>query len=149
MKKNYKKNIFNFLFLIFTIFILFGNTVLAEDVSDLAFCSSNGVKLALQIVGYAIFVVKIVIPIVLIVYGTIDVTKAVLDAKDGLQKNLIQFAKRCIAAILIFMAPGIINGIFNMVIDGYEESTNNPSEYKDCFTCLFNPNKCDVKRYGE
>ena len=149
MKKGLQKNIFNFFILILTTFMLFGKTVLAEDVSNLAFCSANGVKLALKIVGYAIFVVKIVIPIVLIVYGTIDVTKAVLDANDGLQKNLIQFAKRCIAAMLIFMAPGLINGIFNMVIEGYEDSTKNPSEYKDCFTCLFDPNKCNVKRYGE
>lgn len=110
-------------------------------------CGENGVKLALRIVGYAIFAVKIIVPIVLIVYGTIDVSKAVISGADSLQKNLVQFAKRSIAAILVFMAPGIINGIFNLIIDGYEDSTG--SEYKMCFTCLFNPNDCEVKRYGE
>ena len=65
----------------------------SDDVSDLNFCAANGVKLALQIIGYAIFVVKIVIPIVLIVYGTMDIAKAVIDAKDGLQKNLIRIQK--------------------------------------------------------
>ena len=84
-------------------------------------------------------------------YGTMDIAKAVIDAKDGLQKNLIQFAKRSIAAILIFMAPGLINGIFNLVIDGYQTSTNTSGKngYKDCFTCLFNPSHCSVKKYGE
>ena len=110
-------------------------------------CGENGVKLALRIVGYAIFAVKIIVPIVLIVYGTIDVSKAVISGADSLQKNLVQFAKRSIAAILVFMAPGIINGIFNLIIDGYEDSTG--SEYKMCFTCLFNPNDCEVTRYGE
>lgn len=110
-------------------------------------CGENGVKLALRIVGYAIFAVKIIVPIVLIIYGTIDVSKAVINGADSLQKNLVQFAKRSIAAILVFMAPGIINGIFNLIIDGYEDSTG--SEYKMCFTCLFNPNDCEVKRYGE
>lgn len=110
-------------------------------------CGENGVKLALRIVGYAIFAVKIIVPIVLIIYGTIDVSKAVISGADSLQKNLVQFAKRSIAAILVFMAPGIINGIFNLIIDGYEDSTG--SEYKMCFTCLFNPNDCEVKRYGE
>ena len=110
-------------------------------------CGENGVKLALRIVGYAIFAVKIIVPIVLIIYGTIDVSKAVISGADSLQKNLVQFAKRCIAAILVFMAPGIINGIFNLIIDGYEDSTGR--EYQMCFTCLFNPNDCKVKRYGE
>ncbi len=151
MKTKTKKKFINILFSIFTLFMMFGGTVLADDVSDLNFCAANGVKLALQIIGYAIFVVKIVIPIVLIVYGTIDIAKAVIDAKDGLQKNLIQFAKRSIAAILIFMAPGLINGIFNLVIDGYQASTNTSGKngYKDCFTCLFNPSHCSVKKYGE
>lgn len=151
MKTKTKKKFINILFSIFTLFMMFGGTVLADDVSDLNFCAANGVKLALQIIGYAIFVVKIVIPIVLIVYGTIDIAKAVIDAKDGLQKNLIQFAKRSIAAILIFMAPGLINGIFNLVIDGYQTSTNTGGKngYKDCFTCLFNPSHCSVKKYGE
>lgn len=110
-------------------------------------CGENGVKLALRIVGYAIFVVKIIVPIVLIIYGTIDVSKAVISGADSLQKNLVQFAKRSIAAILVFMAPGVINGIFNLIIDGYEDSTG--SEYQMCFTCLFNPNDCEVTRYGE
>ena len=110
-------------------------------------CGENGVKLALRIVGYAIFAVKIIVPIVLIIYGTIDVSKAVINGADSLQKNLVQFAKRCIAAILVFMAPGIINGIFNLIIDGYKDSTGR--EYQMCFTCLFNPNDCEVKRYGE
>ena len=151
MKTKTKKKFINILFSIFKLFMMFGGTVLADDVSDLNFCAANGVKLALQIIGYAIFVVKIVIPIVLIVYGTIDIAKAVIDAKDGLQKNLIQFAKRSIAAILIFMAPGLINGIFNLVIDGYQASTNTSGKngYKDCFTCLFNPSHCSVKKYGE
>ncbi len=151
MKTKTKKKFINIFFSIFTLFMMFGGTVLADDVSDLNFCAANGVKLALQIIGYAIFVVKIIIPIVLIVYGTIDIAKAVIDAKDGLQKNLIQFAKRSIAAILIFMAPGLINGIFNLVIDGYQASTNTSGKngYKDCFTCLFNPSHCSVKKYGE
>ncbi len=149
--KNNNKKIINIIFAMVASLTLFDGTVMAEDVSNLDFCSAQGVKLALQIIGYAIYVLKIVIPIVLIVYGTIDVSKAVLDAKDGLQKNLIQFAKRCIAAVLIFIAPDTINGIFRMVIDDYDTSTSTSGEngYKDCFKCLLTPNDCDVKKYGE
>ena len=159
MKENTKRKLINFIFTIFTGFILFGGTVLAEDVSDLNFCNANGVKLALKIVGYAIYVVKIIIPIVLIVYGIIDVTKAVFDAKDGLQKNLIQFAKRCIAAVLIFIAPSVINGLFKLVIKdddaGYDyENETTKGSYKMCFTCLFDPTNegddgCKVEKYGQ
>ena len=140
-----KKHLYILLFVL-GLFV-FLNPVMAASASIDAPCSENGVKLALRIVGYAIFAVKIIIPIVLIIYGTIDVSKAVISGADSLQKNLVQFAKRCIAAILVFMAPGLINGIFNLVIDGYEDSTG--SEYQMCFTCLFNPNNCEVTRYGE
>lgn len=140
-----KKHLYILLFVL-GLFI-FLNPVMAASTSIDDPCGENGVKLALRIVGYAIFAVKIIVPIVLIIYGTIDVSKAVINGADSLQKNLVQFAKRCIAAILVFMAPGIINGIFNLIIDGYEDSTG--SEYKMCFTCLFNPNDCEVKRYGE
>ena len=105
MKKNVTNQKYKALFTFLIANILFTNVVLAEDVTDLNFCNANGVKLALQVIGYAIFVCKIIIPIVLIVYGTIDVSKAVLNANDGLQKNLMQFAKRCIAAVLIFLTP--------------------------------------------
>ena len=140
-----KKHLYILLFVL-GLFV-FLNPVMAASTSIDDPCGENGVKLALRIVGYAIFAVKIIVPIVLIIYGTIDVSKAVISGADSLQKNLVQFAKRCIAAILVFMAPGIINGIFNLIIDGYEDSKN--SEYQMCFTCLFNPNDCEVKRYGE
>lgn len=140
-----KKHLYILLFVL-GLFV-FLNPVMAASTSIDAPCEENGVKLALRIVGYAIFATKIIVPIVLIIYGTIDVSKAVISGADSLQKNLVQFAKRSIAAILVFMAPGIINGIFNLIIDGYEDSTG--SEYKMCFTCLFNPNDCKVTIYGE
>jgi len=144
-----QKKWWNIIFVLFISFMLFSGVVSAADVSNLNFCDANGIKLTMKIIGYAIFIVKIVIPIVLIVYGTIDIVKAVIkiDFKDEVQKWVIQFIKRAIAAVLIFMAPGIINGIFNMLIEGYETSTL--SEYKTCFTCLFNPGECEVARYGE
>ena len=143
MKKNRALNI---MFLMVICTFLFMNNVHAAD----DFCTDEGVKRVMYMAYIVITACKIIVPIILVVMGTIDMARAVIAQDDGaLKKQAMTFAKRCIAAILIFMAPGIINGIFNMVIDGYEESTNNPSEYKDCFTCLFNPNKCDVKRYGE
>ena len=142
-----KKHLYILLFVL-GLFIFLNPVMAATTTTTIdAPCEENGVKLALRIVGYAIFAVKIIVPIVLIIYGTIDVSKAVISGADSLQKNLVQFAKRSIAAILVFMAPGVINGIFNLIIDGYEDSTG--SEYQMCFTCLFNPNDCEVKIYGE
>lgn len=143
-----KKKHFYTLLLVLGLF-LFINPVMAvsDTVSIDNPCSENGIKLALQIIGYAIFVTKIVVPIILIVYGTIDISKAVIQGNDALQKNLVQFAKRCIAAILVFMAPGVINGIFILVADGYKEGKD--KDYNMCFKCLFEPNSCPVQKYGE
>lgn len=145
-----KKKHFYILLVIIGLFLFINPVIAATTTTTTTIdnpCGENGVKLALRIVGYAIFAVKIIIPIVLIIYGTIDVAKAVVQGNDSLKKNLVQFAKRCIAAILVFMAPGVINGIFNLVTDDYGKYKDN--DYKMCFTCLFEPNNCDVKVYGQ
>jgi len=132
-------------------FLMFSNPVLALDteVSVDNFCSANGIKLTLKIVGYLIYIVKIVIPIVLIIYGMIDVGKIIIGKPDELSKSLVTFAKRCIAAILIFFVPGLIYSLFSMLTDDFK--TGATGDYKTCFDCLFYPtddSACSVQKYG-
>jgi|GEM_PF-3072913 hypothetical protein len=60
--------------------------------------------------------VKIAVPIIVIVLGSIDFGKAVLlNDKDALQKAGITFVKRCIIAVAIFFIPTILNYILEWV----------------------------------
>ena len=49
----------------------------------------------------------------MIVLGTLDFIKAAAaDDQDALKKNLNVFVRRCIAAVIVFIAPSLLNGIF-------------------------------------
>lgn len=67
-------------------------------------------------------VVTIIIPIALIVFGTIDLGKAVIasDEKEvkAAQKRLIQ---RFIYAALVFFVPTLVYFVMNMVASGAED----------------------------
>ena len=63
----------------------------------------------LALVGYVVTIFKIVIPLLLIIFGMLDVGKSVVAGKpDEVTKHLKEFAMRCIAAILICFIPSII-----------------------------------------
>ena len=54
-------------------------------------------------------VIYIMIPIILLIYTTMDFFKLVFaDSKDGLQGAFQKLAKRIIAAVLIFLTPNIL-----------------------------------------
>ena len=82
----------------------------------------------LQILGTAILVVRvlqIVIPIALIIWGTIDLGKAVIAGEDKkIKEGREIFIKRLIAAIIVFLVPFIVNLVMGFVSKG---------EWKDCY----------------
>ena len=60
-------------------------------------------------------IVKIFIPILLIVLGIVDFTKAVFSGKsDDMSKSQKTFIKRILAAVLVFIAPFFINLILDL-----------------------------------
>ncbi len=70
----------------------------------------------LQIVGYVVTIFKIVIPILLIIFGMLDVGKAVIASKpDEVTKSIKGFAMRCIAGILVFFLPSIVAVLLDAV----------------------------------
>ena len=76
----------------------------------------------IQILGTARLIVKvlqIVIPIALIIWGTIDLGKAVIAGKeDDIKKGRQTFTKRVVAAIIVFLIPFIVNLIMGFVSSG-------------------------------
>lgn len=54
--------------------------------------------------------IKIIVPILLLIYGTLDFTKAVFSGKeDDMKKNRDRFIKRVVSAILVFLVPIFVN----------------------------------------
>ena len=93
-----------------------------------------------QLVGRILTIFKIVIPLLVIIFGMIDLGKAVVASKDDeIKKAAKSLGMRALAGILIFFVPTIVAFVFNMV-DSFSEDT----DYDVCATCITKPNDCNV-----
>lgn len=79
---------------------------------DFDWLSQPGVQNVLNMVYKIVDVVRIIVPIILILMTTLDISKKIIDPndKEGQKKILI----RTIAAVIVFFIPTIINLIFNI-----------------------------------
>ena len=98
--------------------------------------------------GWVFFVIKILIPILLIVFGSIDVGKAVVASKDDeIKKSIKTLALRTIAGVIIFFVPTILN--FGIKLIDNSEVYN--GTFLDCTKCMLDPinNVCSGLRSEE
>ena len=85
-----------------------------------------------QVVGWIMLVFKIIIPLLLIIFGMLDLGKAVTSNKeDEIKKATASLMRRAIAAVVIFFIPTLVGVIMNLVDNG--------DKYKDCARCISNP----------
>ncbi|MEG0794570.1 MAG: hypothetical protein RSG95_02105 [Bacilli bacterium] len=123
------------------------NTI--KDNEELYVCDDNGVQKAFQIIGYLLFIIKILVPLLLIILGTIDFSKAIISSDDkAIKEATLSLIKRAIIGVVIFIIPTILNFAFSLV-DGAEE---NSAGFTKCTNCLFSPTddaKCSPKKIGE
>lgn len=102
------------------------------------FCNESRILKAFRFIGYLFFVVKILVPILLIIFGTIDFSKAVIASNnDEIQKSTKALVTRILAGIFIFFIPTIVNFAFSLV-------RNADTSYGNCRVCLFEPLKCEI-----
>lgn len=108
-------------------------------------CGNQDFLTVLKFIGWVFYVFKIVIPILLIAYGSFDLGKAVIASKEdeikGATKKLVN---RAIAAVVIFFIPTIVGFIFGIVGSSADDSTLEGGEpaYKSCQRCFVSPSKC-------
>ncbi len=129
-----KKNICKILFVVF-LFTMFIPKIYAASSN---FCQFNEVRRILKIVGYVLLAIKILVPLLLIIFTMLDLTKA-MTAKDEFEyKKMTKIIlKRVIATILVFLMPTFIHIVLNMADDG---KINN--SVSDCKACINSPSKC-------
>ena len=130
------KNFYDILFLgefmkkhikiLFTFLIGFFISIINVKAADLeiepiTFCEENNVLLTFQIVGYIIFIIKIVVPLILIIMGVMDFAKAAISSSDKANSEaLSSLIRRIIAGVIIFFIPTVISfGI--SLIDGFSK----------------------------
>ena len=68
------------------------------------------------IINYILTIVKILVPVALILFGSIDFAKSVLAGKeDEMKANQSKFLKRIVIGIAVFLTPAIVNMIMGIV----------------------------------
>lgn len=97
----------------------------------------------LKIIGYVLWIFKVAIPVIIVIYGIIDLGKAVTASKDDeIKKAMKQLMYRLAAGILIFFVPSLIMFVFELISDYNEIMT--ASEFEVCKTCVLKPGDCDT-----
>ncbi len=92
-----------------------------------------------QIVGYVLLVFKVVIPILLIVFGMLDLGKAVIASKsDEVKKAATSLAFRAVGGVAIFLIPTIISLIMGFISDF--QTSGAKDDFEVCRKCITRPN---------
>ena len=88
-----------------------------------------------QFLGEIIYIIRIVIPVIIILLGTLDLGKAVMAGEDKKIKEAQgMLIKRLIYGVAIFFVVAIVQVVFGLVDDA--------DTSKACFTCIANRGKC-------
>ena len=78
------------------------------------FCDNT--KGLFSLLGIFITAIKIFVPIALIVFGMLDLGKAVTSGNDDeIKKQLKSFLMRAIAGVLVFFIPTIVGLVMQMI----------------------------------
>ena len=107
----------------------------------LDFCAST--SRIWQVVGWAFLIVKIIVPLLLIIFGVKDLVQAVISGKDDeIKKSTKSLMIRAIASILIFFIPTIVSLVMGLIVDF--STSGAKADFLVCQTCILNPSKCDT-----
>ena len=117
--------------------------LMIDEVNALSYssiCSNVEVLNVIRIFGVIIKIIKIVIPLLIIVFGMIDFSKSVVSSDDkAINKSSMKLVKRIIAGILIYFLPTLVLTLFDYL--ELSDIHTNENFYK-CTTCLLDINSC-------
>ena len=113
--------------------------LLMEDITTIGkndFCTNF--SMLWTIVGYVIFAIKVVVPIILIVSGMITLAQAVADGSDDKKKDAQKgLFKKIGYAVAVFLVIQIVSIVIGLVSSG--------KTYEECAHCAFHPFDTDPK----
>jgi len=103
---------------------------------DINLCTSiTGYRL-FGFLGHIVNFIQISVPIILIVIGTIELVKSLINNVDNNKKIFSKLTLKLIFALLVFFVPLIVK----FLIGNVTKATANA-----CIDCLSNPNNCEEK----
>ena len=83
-------------------------------------------------------ILKIGVPVLLIIFGMLDLGKAVMAQKeDEIKKSQQLFVKRLISAAIVFLVFIVVELVFNLIA-GNTEGKDKSRDIWDCVDCFIN-----------
>lgn len=93
-----------------------------------------GLQPIISLIKALLNILQIVVPILLIVWGSLDLGKAVMANDDkeikGATSKLI---KRAVAAVIVFFIPWLVELIMGIVASNSNEEANTATSFADCW----------------
>lgn len=98
-------------------------------------CEMSSLDPVWNIVGFIVKAIWIGVPILLVIFGMLDLGKAVIASKeDEVKKAWKAFGRRLLVAIGVFAVVWIVGLVFNMVADIGEGAINyDEASWKACW----------------
>ena len=103
------------------------------NILSLDICNNANALNVFKFLGFIFIIIKILIPILIIILGSIDLLKQVINPDNN--KNIKMFLKRIIIGIAVFFIASIITLIFDLI----NVNTNNK-----CFDVFLNPDEFNI-----
>lgn len=93
----------------------------------------------LKIVAYVLKFIQWGIPFLLIIFVTIDFVKSMIaDDQKGMDVAKVNFLKRVLYAVVIFLIPVVVKIIFKALDTGISTGElNGPASWISCFNSYF------------
>lgn len=109
------------------------------EVLDTVYCDglTAGIDSSLPaLVSTLVTIIKIGIPVVLIIFGMMDLGKAVMSNDEKEMKSAQgKFIKRCLYAVIVFFIVAIVQFVVG-ILDSTDTDTGNSSSSKSAKTCI-------------
>lgn len=106
------------------------------------FCSGS-VQGVFTTIGWVFFIAKILIPIVLIIFGSIDFGKAIIANKDDeIKKSAKSLVMRAVAGVIIFFIPTLLNFVVEII--GGDDLYN--GTFATCTHCMLEPTDSSCRK---
>ena len=106
-------------------------------------CGSSGLVMNELIPNFTstiVNLIKIGVPLILILYGMLDLGKAVMAQKeDEIKKGQQTFFKRLIAAAIVFLVVFIVQIVINLLVPSSSDTTADTNNtILECIDCFIN-----------
>ena len=114
------------------------NNYTASDIGvvNYSVCNDERVLNVFRLVGFAIVLTKIIAPLLLMIFGVIELSKAIIASDDKAISNAVSLlAKKAIASVIIFFIPTIVDVVYSLVIEAGDIQTT----FHKCQKCLVDP----------